>query len=375
MDYSIDTLVRLAKRDNNKIRSYLYVNPFQAKHIPADPRNTFEMCKQLADKINRAYPNDRLFVIGFAETATGIASCISHHLNNVIYFQTTTREMAEGASYLYFTESHSHATDQTLREEGLEAALKQVDRVIFIDDEVTTGSTICKLIHVLKERFDTSHLHFSIASILNSMKPERKEELLQNNIECIYFANIPFEYKKGTIEDALEDKDNEIDCQNSKNIAKTAQIFEASMNVRKVSLFKNYDDEVLGFACEVVEKSILKPSESVLILGTEEFMYPAICLGKVVLDRDPGCKVRVHATTRSPIIVSSQEDYPLTSRFKLRSFYDEARTTFIYNLDHYDKVLIVTDSENEEAGLSDLITALENKGNQNIDVWKWVYHE
>ena len=57
----------------------------------------------------------RLFVIGFAETATGIAAGVCHYLDNVVYYQNTTREQADNEEYLYFTESHSHATDQMLR--------------------------------------------------------------------------------------------------------------------------------------------------------------------------------------------------------------------------------------------------------------------
>ena len=77
MQYSADQLVLLAKRENNSIRPYLFVNPLQGKHIPANPKNTIEMCQALAVKINAAYPEDLLYVIGFAETATGIAACIT----------------------------------------------------------------------------------------------------------------------------------------------------------------------------------------------------------------------------------------------------------------------------------------------------------
>lgn len=47
--------------------------------------------------------------------------------------------------------------------------------------------------------------------------------------------------------------------------------------------------------------------ETLLVLGTEEFMYPAIRLGEA-LKRDGAAKtVKVHATTRSPIIASGTE--------------------------------------------------------------------
>ena len=95
INITIDDLVRLAKRDNNSIRPYLYVNPKQGKHIPSDPRETLRICEALANKVNTAYPNDRLYVIGFAETATGVASAISYYLKNIKYYQNTTREYKE----------------------------------------------------------------------------------------------------------------------------------------------------------------------------------------------------------------------------------------------------------------------------------------
>ena len=90
MQYSIDDLVRLAKRDNNNIRPYLYVNPIQGKHIPTNPEDTMMMCRTLANMVNAAYPSDRLYVIGFAETATGIAAGVCHYLDNVVYYQGST---------------------------------------------------------------------------------------------------------------------------------------------------------------------------------------------------------------------------------------------------------------------------------------------
>ena len=74
MQYSVDNLVRLAKRANNTIRPYLYVNPLQGKHIPTRPDDVMSMCRELAQTVNTAYPDERLYVIGFAETATGIAA-------------------------------------------------------------------------------------------------------------------------------------------------------------------------------------------------------------------------------------------------------------------------------------------------------------
>ena len=198
MQYSADQLVLLAKRENNSIRPYLFVNPLQGKHIPANPKNTIEMCQALAVKINAAYPEDLLYVIGFAETATGIAACITSFLKNAVYYQNTTRESG-GDECIAFSEIHSHATDQLLRSTGIERSLRTINRIIFIDDEVTTGNTICNLITTIKEKYNTEGIRYTIASVLNSMSEERYSELEQSGIDCIFLDRIPYEYKKNSI--------------------------------------------------------------------------------------------------------------------------------------------------------------------------------
>ena len=50
-----------------------------------------------------------------------------------------------------------------------------------------------------------------------------------------------------------------------------------------------------------------------------------------------GAEVRCHSTTRSPIAVSLEKEYPLHSRYELKSLYDPDRRTFIYDIGNADK--------------------------------------
>lgn len=95
------------------------------------------------------------------------------------------------------------------------------------------------------------------------------------------------------------------------------------------------------FLAQFVHK--IKNGSSILVLGTEECMYPALRLGAVLEDMGQNYHVRCHATTRSPIGVCTDENYPITSGYKLNSFYDINRPTYIYNLCEYDTVVVVTD--------------------------------
>ncbi len=110
----------------------------------------------------------------------------------------------------------------------------------------------------------------------------------------------------------------------------------------------------------------------VLVLGTEEFMFPAIHIGAILQDNPSVSRVRVHATTRSPILVSDENEYPLHRRYQLRSCYDEGRTTFVYDLEKYDTVLVVTDSEkSSNKGIQDILAALKLVGNECIRLYNW----
>lgn len=370
MHYTIDDLVRVAKRENNIKRTYLYVDPLQGKHIPAVPHNILKMCQTLAEMINSEYSGEPLYVIGFAETATGIAASVCKSLNSAVYYQNTTREYSEDERYLHFTEAHSHAENQFLKADGIEEALKGSKRVIFIDDEVTTGNTILKLIDVIENSYDTSSLKYSIVSILNSMTEERMKELSDKEIDCLFLAKLPFEYNIDSISDIEFDESlHTVTVSNEKSEYNSVSI-KVSENPRNVIKFQDYDNEITNLTdrllCEV-------QCDSLLILGTEECMYPAICLGEAAEKNGAAKNVKVHATTRSPIMASEKQDYPLCHRYQLRSMYDESRTTFIYNLEKYDMVMILTDSQLHSKGLYDLCEDLKSVGNDNITVIRLEY--
>jgi len=373
LQYSIDDLVRLAKRDNNNIRPYLYVNPIQGKHIPTDPEDTMMMCRTLANMVKAAYPSDRLFVIGFAETATGIAAGVCHYLDNVVYYQNTTREQADNEEYLYFTESHSHATDQMLRTNSIDHCFENVDRIIFIDDEVTTGNTICKLVDRLEDKCGISKIKYSIASILNSMTNFRVNQLEDKGIECLFISDLPFEYKKNSIMDISYEKDRDTLCKADEMENVDCVEFDTKANVRSTISFYEYESEINRFVSKIEKIIGYEHYGRLLVLGTEECMYPAIRLGEILKKDGVAEAGKVHATTRSPIIASCEDGYPLNHRYQIRSVYDKERDTYVYNLKKYDKVIVVTDTGIVAEGMNDLLVALRSVGNKNILVSRWIY--
>ena len=59
--------------------------------------------------------------------------------------------------------------------------------------------------------------------------------------------------------------------------------------------------------------------DSVLVLGTEECMYPALILGQEIERSGLTGLVYCHATTRSPIGIWSGDDgYPITEGYRIQ---------------------------------------------------------
>ena len=112
-EYAAADVLRLARRARNTKRSYLLVNPLQAKHLPVSPAKALEMMRTLGVKLRAEFPDARL-VIGFAETATAIGAMAAAQLNGACVYLHTTRESLPAGRFLEFQEEHSHAVEQTL---------------------------------------------------------------------------------------------------------------------------------------------------------------------------------------------------------------------------------------------------------------------
>ena len=74
MEYTEKDLVKIAKRENNTKRNYLVVDPLQGKHIPVVPSKALDLFAALADTFREKYKDEKLLLVGFAETATAIGA-------------------------------------------------------------------------------------------------------------------------------------------------------------------------------------------------------------------------------------------------------------------------------------------------------------
>jgi len=362
--YTPENTLRLAKRYHNPKRSYLLVNPLQGKHMPVSPSAALAMMDALGDKIAAQYPHARL-VIGFAETATAIGARVARALGpNCIYIHTTRENAMIGKLKLKFQEEHSHAVDQMLSADHLNQWIAHTPQVIFVDDELSTGKTLVNMIAQIQDQFPIMKKRTAVAaSIINRLSPENEEMLAANGVESLCLVKLPQE-----------------------DYAEAVAAFEVNaavpaMENGRQALFMPVKTPLFNsrMGCDVMDQlqclhqlhrkwvfelePILMNIRSLLILGTEEYMLPALSLGAAIEWTYPHLSVFCHATTRSPIGILDKENYPIRSGYKLCSLYEEGRDTYIYNLRPYDLVIVLTDAETPtEKGASQLLSVLEDAG-------------
>ncbi len=348
-DFS-ENILRIGKRYNNPKRAYVLVNPLQAKHMPARPTQSVEMMKALGAVIREKYPTARL-VIGFAETATAIGAQIARCLaDTCVYIQTTRESFPDVEEWIDFLEEHSHAVEQKLCADHFAEWLCHTDTVVFVDDEITTGKTLCNMVKKLEERYpQLKEKQLVAASIFNRVSEEDETKMQDAGIKCEYLVKPP--------------QDDYTKMVNAIKVHEADAVAPMEVSFRHCDLCcEELQDPRCGVSiaayqhnCETVAdtfiKEILAPLDSssrVLVLGTEECMYPALVLGGKLESELKISDVRCHATTRSPIGISNHENYPIQNGIKLASFYDQGRTTYLYNLDQYDIVIVISDSPQKD---------------------------
>lgn len=347
VEYSKEQTLLIAKRYKNEKRTYLLVNPLQAKHMPVCPSKALEMMKILGRKLNKKYVDVNL-VIGFAETATAIGAVIASCISENCYYIHTTRENYEDVNFIDFLEEHSHASEQKLCMENLAQMIDNTNIIILAEDEISTGKTIINIVRQLKEKYpQISSKKIVAASILNRVSNENEEKLKKMGIECEYLVKLPDEDYEKIAKNFNVKEAGKISIKNTLKFKKieieNSVFYDLRIGEKIGDYIKSWESRLNIFIKEF--DNVLCSSNDILVVGTEECMFPAILLGEKLEKNYKNIKVKSHSTTRSPIGVLNKDDYPIKYGIALESFYQENRKTYIYNIENYDVVIVVTDAE------------------------------
>lgn len=379
-----EEIIGIAKRDNNKKRNYLVVNKYQGKHVPVNPNWPLKMFSDLAEAVAKRYQKEKLLLIGFAETATAIGEALAIQLGTD--YMQTTRETISDVEFFYFSESHSHATEQKVVKDDLDAVIGRIDRIVFVEDEVTTGNTIGKIVRLIQQAYEKKLL-FSVASLLNGMDEKARERYRKEQIDMVYLiktdhSKYPEMADKCSNDGTYYSKFPSVETGGFyKDTAVSAGLpqmkefaISGYINARRLHAGADYQRACEKLWQEMKAEISFGTGANILVLGTEEFMYPPLYVAQKI--QDLGNTVKCHATTRSPIVVSKHPQYPLHERYELVSLYEDSRTTYLYDLAVYDFILILTDAEQgKEQGEASLCHAIAECGNEKIYLVRWCEDE
>lgn len=365
-----DDIIDVVKREHNQKRSFLFLNRYQAKYIPSNPNDTIVLFKRLAEQIKKQYENQKIVVIGFAETATAIGVVTAQVLGTSTYYIHTTREQYfQKKPLVIFEEEHSHASKHDLYCKDIEV-LSSAELILLIDDELTTGKTVCNFVESLRQQqVVDKNAKFLVASIVNCMNPQNLQQLQQKQIDCMYLFHQQKHWDtwKWT-------KEYFSDTRPVAHIGDYRMLqIDGRIEIRQGSRICDYLKACDKLATLILQQCLLEcDDQSVLVLGTEECMYPAIYTAQQLTKKYSHLTVVTHATSRSPILPMKQKDYPIKNRSVLPSFYERDRITYLYNLKQYHQVIIVTDSiEIPIQTIQACCSILRQYGNQKITIVQW----
>lgn len=364
-------MIELAKRINNNKRGYLMINTNQGKHKIALINNVINEYDALAKKAEKLIKN--ALVIGFAETAVAIGARVASKEGT--FFMQTTREnvMDNNADYINFLEIHSHATMQRLIKTDMEKIYNKVERIVFVEDEITTGNTIWHAIKKIEDIFKCKK-KYAIVSLINSLTDERKKFFKEGHIDIISLSDIDHTGFENDVKDILED--GKVYSVNKPKVEVTGEIiFKTEVRTRRLTDMRVLDGEIRRLEYYLEEryelKNILEGAKSITVLGSEEFTYVPIKLAEYIdLMTGNETEVYTHSTTRSPIAVSKKKDYPLHVRYEVKSLYDKNRRTYVYDLMKSDILFLVTDGD-DKVGMKSVLEAIKLSGNEKVYIIRW----
>ena len=263
-------------------------------------------------------------------------------------------------------EEHSHAPEQRLAVDALEAQLAETDTVVFVDDEISTGRTLCNIVEQMKEKLPAlGEKRLVAASVLNRLTASDRERLLACGVECVALVELaPEDYEARA---AAFQTRGAADCRvPSRHYPYRTLALGEHATPRTGVAIGDYTILWQGAGLVLAERIAWAKHESILVLGTEECMLPGLMVGRV-LERKGWQNVFFHATTRSPIGISEEAGYPIEAGWQVKSFYGDERATYIYNLRPYHHAVIVSDTAHEaHEAVESIARALRESGCTDI---------
>lgn len=387
-DINLDDLIVMGKRINNKLRNFLFISKVLGKHIEVkadvckaigillaslaykpsseeledlkdilsyikSPNDIDEHIKEVIDNFTFNTKGEKVCVLGFAETATGLGMAVASSIEDSYYLTTTRENITEIKSLVNFEEEHSHATMHKCFPMSKEDVINK-DRMILVDDEITTGKSMINIIRELSNV--TSIKKYTILSILDwrsSLNKELMDSLaFEKGIDIEVLSLISGNISINDNSVFYNYIDNEIEEKTSVNNLHILDRIQIKSEDENVDYYKDSgrfgvnqkDIVLLDKKCESIAKTIendIEESDKILVLGHGENIYIPSKITSY-LKNDTYFK----STTRSPIFCENIGEYPIKTA---HVFYDSGVKYYMYNKEdiekRYDKVILITEND------------------------------
>lgn len=398
---ALDDLFLMGARVNPK-RSFLFISQLLGKHLAVRPDTTklaghllanlfveqaegqtFSdlslLTKSLSDttlvaKAKRELAKshklaERTLFIGFAETATGLGHAVFSALDNAYYIHTTREQFDDLDSLFNFEEEHSHATSHLCYLTD-KSVLETIDKIVLVDDEVTTGNTCLNLIRSLNNVY--SDKKYSIVSLLDWRTPKYEEAYIEFKKELGLDVEV-ISLIKGEL-DIIEDA-----TFNDEDSLQTEGLFPIAPLTPPKKIEVDFHKEGINlnglFGLESVHSPLLEEQAKNVgeLLKKERRGRKTLCIGNGELIYTPsrissymGDNVFYQSSTRSPIFVSQNVShetfYPIKDRidFKVNGHIPY----YLYNLNNtdYDEVIIFVEKWKDTSYIEHLSSEIQNRG-------------
>lgn len=321
----LDDLLEFASRENQK-RGFLFVSKVLGKHIPVAPAVMRAVYDELAEL---CHVDCGTYVIGMAETATGLGAGFADSLARKnphynVFYQHTTRHKLDHPIWLTLDEIHSHAVDHILYRpcECLHQDVMSAEKLILVDDEVTTGRTLLLL---------ASGVIAKIPSIKEVIVVTLASWLKKENISNFDGLDVPVSFVQLLRGEFTFTPNSDFKVRLPGNVDDGLCYDESRDDLGRTGLKMPYqleDDQTF---------SDVNLNEPTVVVGTGEHLYYPFLLAERLSKK---ADTVFQSTTRSPIMKGD------AIKRKVRFDPGNGKVNFIYNLPQDRKMLMLCESTN-----------------------------
>lgn len=316
-------LIDFASRENEK-RSFLFISKVLGKHVPVKPSIMRNIYNELADL---CVLDSHTYIIGMAETATGLGAGVADSLARKnpalnVYYQHTTRHQLSHPIWFTLDEIHSHAIKHILYRpnQSVDQGIHSCQRLILVDDEITTGRTLLQLAERVLKRVP-SIKELLIVSLVSWLKKDKIKIFAELSVAVKFVQLI-----KGEFAFKANPK---FSAHLPENIDDGVCEEESRDDLGRTGLLMPYN------LPDDVPSQYFKLDEPIVVVGTGEHLYYPFLLAEQLEKND----VLFQSTTRSPILNGD-------AILRKTCFYvGNGKVNFIYNLPTDRKKIVLCESE------------------------------